>query len=232
MTRKERPGVPADDQPWSPPSPSVATRRPSARSRYAARVTVISPDLREVLAESDTEAKAAYALLADQEVASIEEQPPPVSYVDDDGEIRVHTLDFIAILKDGVRVAVLVKPEALAERRKSRELVERLARQVPNRVADRFVLLTEEDVGGDRAHDAKLINAARLHPRPEHDATVLRQAADAGGPTSIAALMAASRLGGAGFRAVARLIASGELRKLDPGRISPATRVALGRVDP
>ena len=208
---------------WRPPAHSLATRRISRRSKGSARPTLVSPDLREVDCESDLEGKVGLCLLAHSSVTHLVEQPEAVTYVDDRGTTKHHVFDFVATLRDGTRMAVVVKPSSKVERQGTKRLVEVLAAQVPASVATCFKLMTERHVPPDVVHDAQLINTARLHPVPQHDAVLRDVVAKTNGEVTVKALVALSGLGGAGFRSVVRLIADGTLARARRGRISLET---------
>ncbi len=222
---------------WRPPSPSRGSRRPAARSKFAARASFVGPDDVERCVESGVEVKTGYVALADRRLAALVEQPPPVAYRDVEGGLaRTHTFDYLATLLDGCRVAIYVTAGELARRRNAARLVEELARQVPASVADLFVLVTDANLSRDRVADAMLVVSARIHPRPDHDA-VMRGVVDGlDGQATVATLMGRAGLGGAGFRSVARLVGDGTLTLAGPGRIRldalvarSATRSGEGR---
>lgn len=212
---------------WPALKPSLATRLPRRPARRAGRSTLVGPDRRQRYAESFLEAKAFTVTLARPEVRDLREQPAPITYLDSGGRTRKHTFDAIVDFHDGTRLALVVKPEALVARQRTDQLVTLLAAELPAEVADGVVLMTERDVGPDALHDAKLLNTARLHPRPDHDAVLRAHLGQRSGSATVADLCRDSGLGGDGFRAVARLIFDGTLTKLSPGRIMPDAVVAL-----
>ena len=216
----------ADDEDiWVPPFPSRSTLRAPRASRGAGRVDMVGPDRKVRGCHSHTEARVFTGVLARPDVYDLREQPPAITYIDERGRSRRHTFDATVTFHDGFRVAVLVKPEALAKRQRTDRLVAVIASQLSANVADGVLLMTEKDVGPDALHDAKLLNVARLHPCPAHDKALRAHLEQEIGDATIADLCCASALGGDGFRAVARLLADGTLVKLTPGRITPDTVV-------
>lgn len=187
----------------------------------------VGPDRRIRLPDSLLEHAVFHVVLARRDVVDLLEQPAPISYTDDLGRVRRHTFDAIVVFRDGTRIALVIKPSAIAVRRRTDGLVAHLARDLPRDVADGVLLMTERDVGRDELHDAKLVNGARLHARPEHDALLLRHMRAHPGGSTIAALCVGTGLRGDGLRAVARLIGDGTLARETTGRIGPETRVFL-----
>ncbi|MDX7952926.1 TnsA endonuclease N-terminal domain-containing protein [Lichenihabitans sp. Uapishka_5] len=220
-----------DDKPdtegWRPPAASLSTRRISLRSKGSARPSIVCPKDRVIHCESDLERRVALCLLAHSSVVDLVEQPAPVAYTDHDGRTRTHTFDFIATLRDGNRLAVVVKPSTKVATQGTHRLLESLAKQVPASVATRFQVMTEKHVPADRLHDATLINSARLNSDPALDEKLRVIAAGIDGAVTIERLVEASGLGADAYRAVVRLIADGTLGRRERGRISQNTLVEL-----
>jgi uncharacterized membrane protein YccC len=69
------------------------------------------------------------------------------------------------------------------------------------------VLMTELDFSASERFNAELVHETRRHPIPEHDLHVRQVSADIQGIVTVRDIVAISGIGGAGFRAVVRLIA-------------------------
>ena len=211
------------------PAPSRATIKPRRPGRFSGRRSSVGRDRRLRIAHSWLEGDVIECLMHRPDVVDVIEQPPAITYVGDDGKKHRHTFDAIVVMRDGTRIAIVIKPRALAEKRQTRRLVDLLALHLPAHVADAVLLVTEEDVDPDVLHDARLVGKALLHPNVEHDGRLGDYLATHPGPATVAELCAATGLGGHGFRAVARLVGRGQLKKVSPGRITPDTLMA--RVD-
>lgn len=175
------------------------------------------------MCESGLEKKVAHFLLTHPQVADLREQPDAVQWLDAEGTLRRHTFDFLVTLKDGRKLAVAVKPKA--RRRRLDQILAAIANQVPTGFADGVLVMTDEDVPRDVVHNAALLHHCRRGANPTHDAIVQRLVATPGRGT-VGQLVAASELGGAGFRAVVRLIANGTIQVQGGARIGYDTPVA------
>jgi len=211
---------------WRPPAPSKATRQLSRRSKGSSRAIVVGgKPARAIQCESNLERKCLLMLFARLDVADVVEQPPAVIYYDDDGRMRRHVFDFFVTMTDDTTVAVEVKPLAKAEKYHWRERLRRIADQAEG-FADRYVLITEENLPPEATYNAALIHSVRRDDKPEHDQHIRRIAADLHGQVTIADLVARSGLAGDGFRAIARLVGAGELIAAGRGRIDYPTFVS------
>ena len=200
------------------PLPSRASRSSIRPSRGGTRVTIVGGDPpREIRCESNLEAKGAYVFLADRDIVDVLEQPPTVTYLDEDGESHRHTFDFLLTRRSGERILVAIKPEARARATNLRALLRRIAAYVPKAMADKVKLITDADLGRDRVHDAKLIWAARRTPDPEADVAVAVCTSDLTGAITIQDLVARTGLAGRAFLATVRAIANGRLTADAPG---------------
>lgn len=208
---------------WRPPGPSVATRKPSRRSRFSSRSSIVGgAEPRRIYCEGGLEEKAAYTFLAHPDVADVREQPAPVYYTDENGIRTKHTFDFLVILKSGTKIAVQIKPVAFEV--KWRPIIKRIAKQMSPKFADKAHLITERNLHPDLVENSILIHAVRRDPPGEHDASMRRIVDTLHGEVSIRELVAYSGLDGAGFRAIVRLIADGALLT-DGSRIEYRTKV-------
>ncbi|MBA4490638.1 TnsA endonuclease N-terminal domain-containing protein [Paracoccus sp. S1E-3] len=213
------------------PLPSRATRKPPARSKASSRGHVTGggtssgsrPRLRYF--ESKREQDVLYLLMARSDVVDVWDQPPPVSYRDAMGRQRNHTFDFLITLIDGRRIAIAVKPEAIAARQGFRETLQLIRAATPLGYARGIVLVTERSYTPSAARNAQKLHDFRRTPDPDADEVVASLVQDISGPTTIAELVQASGLGGRAFRAAFKAIYAGLLHVLDAGDILPSTRI-------
>ncbi|MEH3119789.1 MAG: hypothetical protein PGN25_19955 [Methylorubrum populi] len=221
----------ASDEPahrWRAPSRSVATRRPDESPRWSGRPILVEPnDNRELIGESDLEAKAALILLARPDCARLFEQPAPVPYRDLEGIMRRHTFDLLLVLKSGRRIAVAVKPKAIAEKHGLKALVTLIARQMDPAFANGALLMTDAMMPREDVQNGGLIHDARRLPDPELDARVRAVAEGLNGASTIACIVRAAGLEGhdQGFYTVARAIGDGILVPTRSGLIDPEMTV-------
>ena len=223
--------APVTEPAFSRPLSSRATRTPPPRSRASSRGhipsrTAADASLRLRHFESKLEQNVLYLLLARTDVVDIWDQPPPVSYADSRGNRHTHVFDYLVTLADGRRVAIAVKPSAIAERRNLRETLTLIRAATPLTYAHEVVLVTERSYTPAAARNAQKLHEFRRAADPEADDAVTRLIAILNGPTTIAELVAQSGLEGRAFRAVFRAIFAGFLRALDPGDILPSTMIA------
>jgi hypothetical protein len=172
-------------------------------------------------------------LLTRPDVLNIWDQPAAVTFVGADGKPHDHTFDFLVLLKDGTRVAVAVKPAGKAE--PLVDTIERIAKQSAVTFAERITLITERDLPTWLVWNAEFIHSAMRERSVEDDAVVRDILADVVGSVKIGDVVRLSALGGRAVRAIARLLGTGELALLKPGRIRPQSlvtkAVASARID-
>jgi hypothetical protein len=173
--------------------------------------------------ESGLEKNHGLGLLARSDLLELHEQVP-AKYLDADGEVATHWFDFVALLKDGSKVAVAVRPADKAE--SLRAELELVAASVSRDFADRIAIMTENDLSRELIHDAKLIQCVRRDPPCESDPIVAELVAVLEKPVAIKTLVEESGRGALAFRAVVRLIGAGVLEVFGPGRIDEPTLVA------
>lgn len=215
------------------PLPSKATRIPSPRSKASSRGHVISqmpadPHLRMRYFESKHEQNTLFLLMAWPGVIDVWDQPPQISYRDEDGRLRHHTFDYLLTLSDDSRIAIAVKPESIVRSTGFRERLQLIRAATPLHYANDVVLITEHHYTPSAARNAQKLHDFRRTADPEADHAIASLVADLKGPTTIADLVAAAGLGGRAFRAAFRAIYSGVLRALDEGDIRPMTRIIAG----
>ena len=229
------PATHMDDEPahrWREPSRSAATRRPSEKPNAAARPILVSPDdQREILCESELEAKAALILMARPDCKHLREQPAPIRYLDHEGIERRHTFDFLMVLWSGVRLAIVVKPVLIAERRALSALVRLMAAQMDPRFASGILLMTDLMMSRATVANARLIHDAKRLPDPRLDHAVREMVATLNGATTIISIIRAAGLDGhnQAFYAVARAIGRGTIVPVKKELITPDTLVARVR---
>lgn len=210
------------------PLPSRATRTPSPRSKASSRGhipahTPADPRRRIRHFESKLEQKVLYLLLARSDIADIWDQPPPINYVDEDGRRHPHTFDYLATLTDGRRIAIAVKPSAVAERQGFRNTLKHVRASTPLAYAHEVVLVTERSYTPAAARNAEKLHAFRRTADPEADRAIAGLVSTLNSPMTVAELVSRSGLSGRGFRAVFRAIFAGVLRVVDAGDILPST---------
>ncbi|QQR34759.1 hypothetical protein JI749_10205 [Devosia oryziradicis] len=172
-----------------------------------------------ILTESSIEKKLVRSLLADNNVVSVRHQALLVTYVDQDGVTRDHTVDIVATMRDGSKVGYVVKPEASASKRDTRGFVERLAPFVPQSKLDRIQLVTSRQLPEWGNQNARKVLNARRDRRGYVDDLLREIAPELEKPVRIGDLTA--RLGGGdvAFRPVLRAIHYGTLIYLGFGTI-------------
>jgi hypothetical protein len=178
------------------------------------------------MCESGLEKKAAHYLLTHPQVVDLQEQPPAVRWTDAGGVEHRHTFDFLATLTDGSKLAVAVKPSAVAIRKRFAEILAMIAAQMPRGFANGVLLLTDADLPLDVVHNATLLHHARRAPDKELDAAVLALA-KVSAITTIGNLVRESGRGGDAFRSVTRMIANGAISVIGRARIGYATQVTV-----
>jgi hypothetical protein len=195
---------------FKPTLPSVASRMPALRSRGSARGFAVCND-RVVVFESHLELMVLFLLWTMVRVAEIVDQPPPVAFIDDDGIERHHTFDFLAVLDDGTRVLIAVKPAAKLAHSRLPQKVRLIAEQIDVGIADRINIVTDADFSyADRFNAVQAFECSRF-PIQAHDDIVARITENMIGAVKISDLVEKAGVGGAGYRAVVRCITNGLL---------------------
>jgi hypothetical protein len=210
------------------PAPSQASRVPSRRSKGSSRaLDVGGSSPREIHCESGMEADFLTVMLARRDVVDVQEQPPTVTYIDEDGCQSDHTFDFLVEMQDGRKIVYEVKPFARAVKHRWRDRIALIASQDEG-FADGYALVTEKNFPRDVVHNAELIRSVRRNG-PEYDDCIREIVFSVRGRVKIGDIVARSGLDGDGFRAVVRLIDAGELKLVGGGRIDyPAFVVRSG----
>lgn len=191
--------------------------RMGVKEHFTGSLVVGDDEGREMEVESHTEMLTALVMLARRDVVHLENQVP-FRWIDRNGTARTHFFDFRTSLRDGTRIALIVKNSRKAADHEFRQEMRLLASQVTPDFADRVSLLTEKHLDPIEVHNAELIHGVRL-PDPEPDAAVRRVVAGISGAVKIGDVVALAGCSGSGFRAVVRLIRTHELELVNHERI-------------
>jgi hypothetical protein len=167
--------------------------------------------------QSHTEMLTALVMLARFEVVGLENQIE-FKWTDVDGTLHSHFFDFRVTLRDGRRIALMVKWSTTAQKPAFKEKAARIASQVPPAFADQVLVVTEQHLDPVEVHNAELIYAVRL-PEPDVDAAARRAIQGLVGAVKIGDLVAEIGQEGRGFRAVVRLLRTHELKLVGHERI-------------
>lgn len=207
------------------PRPPRATRRiKMGVKKHFTGSLVIGDDEGEILEfESHTEKMTALVMLSRPEVTDLEGQVP-FHWTDKAGKTRTHFADFRVSLRDGTRIALIVKNSKKAADPEFRADMRFLATQMMPDFADRVSLITEKHLDPIELHNAELIHSVRL-PDPEVDVAVQQVSEGIKGAVPIADLAQAAGYPGRGFLAAVRLIRKHELELVAHERIEPETLV-------
>lgn len=189
--------------------PSRASRKISLNSKGSVRGFFVSNGY-ENWYESELEHRVAIAFLARPNVRDVVDQPPAVSYFDEDGVLHEHTFDWLVVTNPS-KYLVAVKPSELVAESGIEHIVELVAAQISPKIADYVVLVTEKNLTSTDNHNAELIQLARRDDLPGDDAVITKLARKLRRATTIARIVEASGLGGHGFNGVVRAIADGRL---------------------
>ena len=158
------------------PAPQAAARQVAmgARNHFSGTLVCGDDEGQAIDVESHLEMQVGLVMLARQDVVHLEPQVPS-PWVDRHGARRTHFFDFRLTLRDGTRVALIVKPAAKAQDPGFRDITARVAAHVTPAVADRVFVITERDLDPIELHNAELLHSCRA-PDPEVDATARRLA--------------------------------------------------------
>jgi hypothetical protein len=196
------------------PSPSVSSRPIGLHSAISVHGYIFI-DGRQVWYESILERCCALLGRLRPDVTEVVEQPPAVTYIDDDGRERRHVFDFRFTVKRAGRVLTAVKPRALVEKTGIDRIVELAAEQISPSVADFVDLFTEEKLSEVDLFNAETVNMATRDPWPEDDAVLAEILRKLKGEIEIGDLVEKSGLGGFGYDAVVRAVDAGALRLVE-----------------
>jgi len=148
-------------------------------------------------------------------IVKVAEQPPSVTYIDDDGRKRRHIFNFRFTTSDGKRVLVAVKPSALIAISGIDRILGFIAEQAPLAMGDYVMPFTEKKLSWIDTFNVQVVNMATRHLCPENDAAFAKVVGKMNGQASIGELVERSGLGGYGFDAVVRALFAGQLRLVE-----------------
>lgn len=174
--------------------------------------------------DSNLEMNIALILAMRPTVADLESQVQ-FSWVDENGKKKRHYFDFRANLRDGSRVAVIVKHSRKLECPAFRASIQQIAANMNSSFANKIVVMTERDVHPIEIHNASFLNGLN-EVDPEADAAARRAMRGVLGSRVIGDLVKELGLQGRGFRAVGRLIRNQELVMVRNERITSEALVA------
>jgi hypothetical protein len=182
---------------------------------HSATLPLRTFDLREVCYEGALERCCLVVGRLRPDIVKVAEQPPSVTYIDDDGRKRRHIFDFRFTTTEGKRLLAAVKPAALVAVSGINRIVELVAEQISTSVADFLVLTTEKELSRVDLFNAQVVNMATRDLCPESDAALAKVIRKMNGQASIGELVQRSALGGYGYDAVVRAVFAGQLRLVE-----------------
>jgi hypothetical protein len=205
------------------PAESEAERAIAAASRgHCTGFTVLGngPGQR-MQAESHLELSHFLLLNANRLIVHLQEQ---VRFIYGLGDRQFHVFDVVATWGSGERIAYTIKPEARCSRRFLEEM-QAIAWWVREKAFAQDVrLLTDADVDPVALHNARIIAAVR-EADPHADATARETARAFIGAMTLRALTHETGLEARGYRALLRLVRTGELRPSRHERLTPHSLV-------
>lgn len=200
---------------WKEPRPSRA-RKAIPRSSHGHFVVQM------VIGEGDDDAgqvsrcgslaeyRTRMIALAEPDTVDVLEQVGPLLWSDDKGKPREHYLDHVVVKSCGKKLGLTDKPY----RRVSSEFGEELAQVLEDGrakgVVDELFLATEYAHDPVAVYNAELMRGCR-DADGEADFEAVRAASNGTGPATLAKLTEVIGLGPRGFRALVRMIRSGDL---------------------
>ncbi|MBU2865712.1 TnsA endonuclease N-terminal domain-containing protein [Pacificibacter marinus] len=192
--------------PYVPPERTRATRMFPARSRASGRGFVIAKlragtAWRQLIFESDLERKCLLVLLSQRTVVNIWDQPPQITYRNQVGKATSHTFDFLVTLEDGKKIAIAVKPGALAERNGFDREFALIKAQTAKQFADDALLVMDSSLSAAEVRNAELLHMFRQAEDVEADLVVQQILRGMNCETSLGQVVAATGLQGRAFRA-------------------------------
>jgi len=173
--------------------------------------------------ESHLEAKAAMILAARGETVSLVEQFL-TNWTDELGKALRHFVDFVQTKVDGERIGYAVRPTARVSHEYLLKLAHIKEQAVAGGILSDFRLFTEKEVCPVEMANASQFHAVR-RPDPFGDKIATEVVRNLSGVATIGQLTDAIGLDGMGFRALVRLIRSGELEMVRHEVISRQSQV-------
>jgi hypothetical protein len=211
------------------PEPSTGDRATQVGSshHFTGQIVLGDGPGRVVGLESHLEMKAALILAARRSTDALFEQIA-FAWRDADEARRTHYIDLVVRRTDGRWIGYAVRPMKRVTPAYLAELARIKAQALEAGFLSDLRLFSEHDVDPVALFNAKLLQAVRV-PDPEPDAAARAAAARITGVTTVGALVDETGRGGAGFRAVVRLIRSGHLTPVRQTRIDRDTEVFKAR---
>ena len=202
------------------PEPSLAHRSFSARSKGHCTADVVI-DGRRLHLESHTELVAILCLRASPGVVAVREQQL-YEWFDHDGVVREHFFDLVADFARGTTVAFAIRPVARLSLRYRKEMEIIRQQAIAEGAFDDVRFLTERSFDAATRYNAALLHGSR-HPDPGTDAAARAVVREMSGTATVGDLRDRIGHGGAGFRAIVRLVGAGVLQPLRHERLTSST---------
>lgn len=207
------------------PAQSLGNRKTQVGSSHhlTGRLVIGEGPGRRLGFESHLEAKAAMILAARRETLSLVEQFR-INWTDEFGKVLRHFVDFVQDKVDGQRIGYAVRPTARVSQKYLLKLARIKEQALASAILSDFRLFTETEVCPVELSNASQFHAVR-RPDPFGDTVAAEVVRNMSGVTTIGHLTDAIGLDGMGFRAVVRLIRSGELEMVRHEVISRRSQV-------
>lgn len=190
-----------------------------AKGHFSGALVVYFNGVRRIVVfESRLELLTAYVWSTLLGVVDLLDQVRLSPFIDDDGHVRHHILDYVAVMADGRRIGLAVKPAGSAARRNFRRTLELIMAQCSDQI-DEIRLVTEQSFSREQAENAELIHFVSSEIDEEADQAVGKIISSLSGTTTIESLVDATGLEGRAFRSVIRLIGRGVCRQVGQGRL-------------
>lgn len=204
---------------WLPPKPSRAERKiPKKSSHHFVGEMTFGEEIGQgqvLTFESFLEHNVALVAIYTPGVIDIREQVR-VEFVNANGRVGTHYIDFLTTEQGGRRTAILVKPLFRAMKANFRDMAARIRTAIAPDIADRLVIGTERTLWGGRLQRAEQYHASRF-AQPALDRRVRDAVENFDGPSTIRDFLSFSEVGPDGFHATLRLIRFGILTAPTPG---------------
>lgn len=221
---------------WQEPTTGNATRRPALKNNKTARGFTSFRGI-VVYHESELEHRVSTLLQARTDLVELHSQYPVMSYVDANNVARTHTFDYFAVLNSGRRVAIAVKE--FKKKREMSVLLDQiresglLARcdndEFKPSLVDDVILITDVDANMDAYLNATDILRARdFYNQADHTELQI-MIRDFPGRFRFGELFRNYSNHARRWTAAWALIEHGNIRPVEPGRISEVTWMTVAR---
>jgi hypothetical protein len=212
---------------FTPALPSRASRYIALRAKghFSGALVIYCNQTRQIVVfESRLELHTAYTWSTRPDVVDLFDQVRLKPWIDEQGREHQHTLDYLAIMADGRRIGLSVKPEASANRRNLRQDLAQILAQNGD-MLDEIRLVTEKSFSREQVENAELIHFVLSECDDEADQIVADLIGSLTGTTTIEAVVNASGLEGRAFRSVIRMVGRGICRQVSQGRLRYPTLI-------